>query len=43
MDIPGVRPGHVLTLQDRPIFKPDEDRNWPGKENLKIYRQKCYN
>jgi len=36
-------PGHVLTLQDRPIFKPEKDRHWPGQENLKIHRQKCYN
>ena len=36
-------PGHVLTLQDRPIFKPDEDCHWPGQENLQVHRQKCFN
>jgi putative restriction endonuclease len=23
-------PGHILTLVDRPIFKPDAERFWPG-------------
>jgi putative restriction endonuclease len=35
-------PGHVLTLQDRPIFKPDEDRFWPGRDNLQKHRKKCF-
>lgn len=35
-------PGHVLTLQDRPIFKPDENRFWPGQESLKVHRRKCF-
>lgn len=35
-------PGHVLTLQERPIFKPDEDRYWPGQENLQKHRKKRF-
>ena len=27
-------PGHVLTLADRPIFKPESERFWPGQDNL---------
>lgn len=32
-------PGHVLTLMDRPIFKPEAERFWPGQENLENHRQ----
>ena len=31
-------PGHVLTLVDRPIFKPMAERFWPGQENLSRHR-----
>jgi putative restriction endonuclease len=32
-------PGHVLTLVDRPIFKPDEEVYWPSQENLAMHRK----
>ncbi len=35
-------PGHVLTLADRTIFKPDEERCWPGLENLERHRKTCF-
>ena len=31
-------PGHILTLADRPIFKPQEEKFWPGQENLRTHR-----
>ncbi len=31
-------PGHILTLMDRPIFKPQGQRFWPGQENLEEHR-----
>ncbi len=35
-------PGHVLTLSERPIFKPKSERFWPGQENLARHRNKCF-
>jgi putative restriction endonuclease len=35
-------PGHVLTLKDRPIFKPEAERFWPGLENLTRHRTSCF-
>lgn len=35
-------PGHILTLSDRPIFKPDEEIFWPGLENLKWHRAETF-
>ena len=35
-------PGHVLTLVDRPIFKPDSERFRPGQDNLKKHRKTCF-
>ena len=35
-------PGHVLTLADRTIFKPDEERCWPGLDNLERHRETCF-
>ena len=32
-------PGHVLTLMDRPIFKPEAERFWPGQDNLSRHRK----
>ena len=34
-------PGHILTLAQRPIFKPDAERFWPGQYNLKRHRKTC--
>ncbi len=35
-------PGHILTLPDQPIFKPDADRFWPGQDNLERHRKTCF-
>ena len=35
-------PGHILTLSDRPIFKPPESRNWPAQENFQWHRRKKF-
>jgi putative restriction endonuclease len=32
-------PGHILTLVDRPIFKPENERFWPGQDNLSRHRK----
>ena len=31
-------PGHILTLRDRSIFTPEEDKFWPAQENLEWHR-----
>lgn len=35
-------PGHILTLSDRGIFKPDDCSFWPGQENLEWHRDKKF-
>ena len=35
-------PGHMLTLVDRPIFRPKEQPFWPGQENLDHHRRNTY-
>ncbi len=35
-------PGHILTLAERPIFKPDEKHFWPSPENLDSHRKTCF-
>jgi putative restriction endonuclease len=35
-------PGHVLTLQDRPIFKPEQEFYWPEQQNLNWHRKKRF-
>lgn len=35
-------PGHILTLSDRPIFKPAQDNHWPAQENLDYHRKKIF-
>jgi putative restriction endonuclease len=35
-------PGHILTLAERPIFKPDAERLWPGQDNLERHRNMCF-
>ena len=32
-------PGHVLTLMDRPIFKPEKETFWPSQVNLSRHRK----
>jgi len=34
--------GHTLTLLDRPIFKPKQERFWPDQKNLKWHRKEKY-
>ena len=35
-------PGHILTLADRPIFRPSAQRFWPGQDNLERHRKTCF-
>lgn len=35
-------PGHVLTLRDRPIFRPKEDVWWPSQDNLARHRRSTF-
>lgn len=31
-------PGHILTLSERPIFRPSESQYWPVQENFQWHR-----
>ena len=35
-------PGHMLTLADRPIFRPGKSSFWPDQENLKWHRKERF-
>ena len=35
-------PGHMLTLSDRNIFQPKEQKFWPDQENLDWHRKMIY-
>ena len=35
-------PGHILTLRDRSIFTPEEDKFWPAQENLGWHRHNSF-
>jgi putative restriction endonuclease len=35
-------PGHILTLSDRSIFIPDEQKFWPEQNNLNWHRKKVF-
>ncbi len=35
-------PGHIFTLSDRVIFKPEGQAFWPGQENLAYHREKIF-
>jgi putative restriction endonuclease len=35
-------PGHILTLRDRHIFTPIENRYWPAQENFDYHRAKMF-
>jgi putative restriction endonuclease len=35
-------PGHMLTLSDRPIFRPPESKYWPVQENFKWHRKERF-
>jgi len=34
--------GHILPLQDRPIFRPQKEIYWPAQENLNWHREKSF-
>lgn len=34
--------GHVLALQDRPIFGPHAETHWPAQDNLKKHREETF-
>jgi len=35
-------PGHILTLRDRSIFTPEEDKFWPAQKNLGFHRRNYF-
>ena len=35
-------PGHILTLRDRSIFTPEEEKFWPAQKNLEKHRHKTF-
>jgi putative restriction endonuclease len=35
-------PGHILTLSDRNIFTPDEQKFWPAQDNLNWHRKNLF-
>ena len=35
-------PGHMLTLSDRPIFRPPESKYWPAQESFKWHRKERF-
>jgi putative restriction endonuclease len=35
-------PGHMLTLSDRPIFRPIKQSFWPGQDNIEWHRKKVF-
>jgi putative restriction endonuclease len=35
-------PGHILTLTDRLIFKPEQNEHWPGQDNLEWHRENLF-
>lgn len=35
-------PGHMLTLSDRPMFRPPESRFWPDQDNLAWHRRERF-
>ncbi|TKB25146.1 HNH endonuclease [Desulfopila sp. IMCC35006] len=35
-------PGHILTLSDRPIFRPTESRFWPAQESFAWHRKQRF-
>jgi len=35
-------PGHMLTLSDRPVFRPSESRFWPDQDNLAWHRRERF-
>lgn len=35
-------PGHILTLSDRLIFKPEQSKHWPAQDNLEYHRKTVF-
>lgn len=35
-------PGHIMTLSDRPMFRPSETRHWPDRVNFEWHRRERF-
>jgi len=35
-------PGHMVTLADRPIFRPANEPFWPAQDNLDDHRRRIF-
>ena len=35
-------PGHMMTLADRPIFRPENEVYWPGPENITWHQKHTF-
>jgi putative restriction endonuclease len=35
-------PGHMMTLTDRPIFRPEDEVYWPGLENIEWHQKHTF-
>jgi len=35
-------PGHILTLRERTVIKPEEEKFWPAQDNLEYHRRKSF-
>lgn len=35
-------PGHILTLSERPMFRPSQSRYWPSQDNFEWHRQEIF-
>jgi putative restriction endonuclease len=35
-------PGHMMTLTDRPIFRPENEGYWPGIENFEWHQKHTF-
>lgn len=35
-------PGHILTLAERPMFRPSQSRYWPSQDNFEWHRQERF-
>jgi len=37
-----LKPDHMLALTEKPLFKPKEEKLWPGEENPAWHRKERY-
>ncbi|MFC1524038.1 hypothetical protein ACFL6N_04525 [Thermodesulfobacteriota bacterium] len=35
-------PGHILTLTERTIFRPNQSKFWPAQDNLDYHRKTIF-